>query len=109
MGVFLGLFYYPKGISAQCQIFFFCKTFYRLGLNSSLCLKAVRETVTCCQFNHKTTKSLVFHAAMDSFMQTQRRPREIFLFCHITEQHISKNDSNLVKHFFMPATDESIN
>lgn len=89
--------------------FFFCKTFYRLGLNSSLCLKAVRETVTCCQFNHKTTKSLVFHAAMDSFMQTQRRPREIFLFCHITEQHISKNDSNLVKHFFMPATDESIN
>lgn len=30
-------------------------------------LRAVRETMTCCQFNHKTTKSLVFHAAQDSW------------------------------------------
>ena len=36
-----------------------------LGSSSSLCLRAVRETMTCCQFNHTTTKSLVFHAAVD--------------------------------------------
>lgn len=37
----------------------------------SLCLRAVRETMTCCQFNHKTTKSLVFHSALDSISVRQ--------------------------------------
>lgn len=45
------------------------RIFYPPGFCSSLRLRAGRETMTCCQFCHKTTKSLVFHAAVDSRRQ----------------------------------------
>lgn len=41
------------------------QTFYRCGFCPCVCLRAVRKTMICCKFWHKTTKSLVFHAALD--------------------------------------------
>lgn len=39
--------------------------FYRCGFRPCFRLRAERKTMICCNFQHKTTKSLVFHAALD--------------------------------------------
>lgn len=39
--------------------------FYICGFCPCFCLRAERKTMICCDFQHKTTKSLVFHAALD--------------------------------------------
>lgn len=41
------------------------QTFHSCGFCPCVCLGAARKTMICCKFRHQTTKSLVFHAALD--------------------------------------------
>lgn len=60
------------------------QTFHRCGLCPCFCLRAVRKTMICCEFQQQTTKSLVFHAALDAkipasmLWQNQMWPQRCF-------------------------------
>lgn len=57
-----------KSLATHQKMSYFFLFFYllhTLGFRTGLYLRAGKETVTCCQRSHTTTKSLVFQPAVD--------------------------------------------